>query len=139
MSDGVLTARILSFYSLFSERKTTMTTQTYLRVRCAAAALALALGSALAVAGEASDHMTLRQQTVRFGDLNLHSVEGVTTLYRRINSAAEDVCGPESIPGSRIVSADYRDCVARAVAEAVAKIDRVELSAYYAGTEHHAS
>ena len=120
-----------------------MTTQTYLRVRRAAAALALALalalGSALAVAGEASDHLTLRQQRVRFGDLNLHSVEGVTTLYRRINSAAEDVCGPESIPGSRIVSADYRDCVARAVAEAVAKIDRVELSAYYAGTEHHAS
>ena len=116
-----------------------MTTQTNLRVRGAAAALALALGSALAVAGEASDHTTSRQRTVRFGDLNLHSVEGVATLYRRITSAAEDVCAPASIPGSRIVSPDYMDCVVRAVAEAVAKIDRAELSAYYAGTEHHAS
>ena len=120
-----------------------MTTQTNLGVRRAAIALglalALALGSVLAVAGEASDHTTLRQQTVRFGDLNLHSVEGVATLYRRITSAAEDVCVPAFAPGSRMVSPDYRYCVARAVAEAVAKIDRAELSAYHAGTEHHAS
>jgi UrcA family protein len=115
-----------------------MTTQRNLRVRRAAAALALALGSALAVAGEASDHTTLRQQTVRFGDLNLQSVEGVVTLYRRITSAAEEVCAPSSRPGSRIVSSDYRDCVARAVAEAVAKIGRPELSTLYAWTEHSA-
>jgi UrcA family protein len=107
-------------------------------VRRAAAAFALALGSALAVAGEGSDHTTLRQQTVRFGDLNLHSVEGAATLYRRITSAAEDVCAPSSMPGSRIVSSDYRNCVARAVGEAVAKIDRPELSTLYAWSEHSA-
>jgi UrcA family protein len=107
-------------------------------VRGGVAALELALGSALGVAGEESGQATFRQQTVRFGELNLHPVQGIATLYQRITSAAE-VCAPTSIPGSRIVSPDYRDCVARAVAEAVAKIDRVELNAYYAGTEHHAS
>jgi UrcA family protein len=109
-----------------------MTTQTNLRVRRAAAALALALSSALAVAGEASGHATLRQQTVRFGELNVHTAQGVATLYRRIASAAEEVCAPASLPGSRIVSPDHKHCVARAVAEAIAKIDRVELNAYYA-------
>jgi UrcA family protein len=102
-------------------------------------AIALALGSTLAVAGEASDHTASRQQTVRFGDLNLHSAEGVATLYRRITSAAENVCAPVTIPGSRIVSVDFRDCVARAIAEAVSKIGNEELSAHYARTEHHLS
>jgi UrcA family protein len=100
------------------------------------ALLALTIGSGLAVAGV--DTLS-RSTTVPVGDLNLNSAQGVKALYRRISSAAEQVCGPASMSGSRLVEPDYTACVTRAVTEAFAKIGRPELSAQYARLEHSAS
>ena len=70
-------------------------------------------------------------QIVRFGDLNLNSRAGVEVLYRRIESAARDVCGPAEDPGSRRPSAAWQSCVREAVMTAVHKVDRPLLTAYF--------
>lgn len=75
--------------------------------------------------------------TVRFGDLNLTSPHGVATLYKRIVSAAESVCGPAFITGSLLPRPSYVACRKKAIADAVAKIDRPELTRYYLAREGH--
>src|ERR1700676_3125951 len=45
-------------------------------------------------AGESD--MTVRARTVRYADLNLNTQVGAEVLYRRIESAAEQVCGDVS-------------------------------------------
>jgi UrcA family protein len=71
--------------------------------------------------------------TVRYHDLNLSSPEGVAALYRRIHTAAVDVCkqaeGPQLV--NRIFWNEWNDCVAYAVANAVQAVHNEKLSAYY--------
>ena len=112
-----------------------MTKQTNGRLRCVGAALAVALASSLAVAG--ADTLS-PARTVPFGDLNLSSAQGAEALHRRLTMAAEQVCEPALLPGSRLVPRDYTACVARAVTEAVAKIGHSDFSARYARAEHPA-
>jgi UrcA family protein len=69
--------------------------------------------------------------TVHFGELNLGQPEGAAALYRRIRVAAERVCGEPRLTGSRMVQPDWRACVAQAVSQAVATLDRPTLTAYY--------
>jgi len=68
---------------------------------------------------------------VHFGDLNLASPQGVAALYNRIVYAAEIVCGPKLATGSMIPLPSYIACSKKAIADAVAKIDRVNLTRYY--------
>ncbi|HEV7611185.1 MAG TPA: UrcA family protein [Steroidobacteraceae bacterium] len=77
----------------------------------------------------------LPTKLVRFADLNLHDRDGVELLYRRIQGAARDVCGPSERTGSRIRSAAWQACMANAVKTAVQRVDRPMLTAYY--DEHH--
>jgi UrcA family protein len=72
-------------------------------------------------------------KTVRYYDLNLNSPEGVANLYRRIHTAALDVC--ESVEGPQVISRvfwhGWNKCVAEAVEDAVNGVHNDKLSAYY--------
>jgi UrcA family protein len=86
--------------------------------------------------GMASADVQVRTKSVSYRDLNLANPQGAAALYRRITRAAEEVCGPAEQTGSLLPRPGFRECVRRAIAEAVAKVDRPELSAYHAQREH---
>jgi len=71
-----------------------------------------------------------RQETVRFGDLDLTRPAGAQELYRRITHAARDVCETFS-PGGSAVGISNRVCIDRAIAQAVADIDSPLLTERY--------
>ena len=93
------------------------------------AALTLAGTASLAHADALSD---TEKQIVRYGDLNLATQAGLQALYRRIQNAAADVCGPSTVAGTRIVSAAWKDCVSASVRDAILKVNHPSLTAYYA-------
>lgn len=66
-------------------------------------------------------------RTVKFADLNVASPSGAHVLYMRILAAAQAVCSdyPFATDGNKA------RCVRDAIADAVTKIDRPELSAVY--------
>ena len=90
---------------------------------------ALAAGAQIAHAAEPTD-ASLRHVTVLFSDLNLTSIDGATTLYRRLQSAAESVCAEH---GTRDVRSIFRvrTCESAAMSAAVADINQPTLTAYY--------
>jgi UrcA family protein len=103
------------------------------KLRGAIGAIGLALCSSLAMAGPAAPVAT---RVVSYSELNLSSPQGVATLYRRISRAADEVCGPAEQTGSHVPPRAYRECVARAVNEAIQAVNRPELSAYHAQKQH---
>jgi UrcA family protein len=70
-------------------------------------------------------------KVVHFADLNINNRQGAEELYRRIQGAARDVCGPREYAGSRTPSSAWQACMADAVKTAVQKVDRPLLTAYY--------
>jgi UrcA family protein len=68
---------------------------------------------------------------VSYADLDLNRPTDVKILYRRINLAAEEVCGPRSTTGTNLPLPSWERCVAQAVDATVAKLDRPALSAYH--------
>jgi UrcA family protein len=88
---------------------------------------ALAAGAQIAHAADPTD---LRHVKVLFSDLNLTSIDGATTLYRRLQSAAESVCAEH---GTRDVKSVFRvkACESAAMSAAVAEINQPALTAYY--------
>jgi UrcA family protein len=99
---------------------------------------AVAIG-ALSIAGAgAADQHDPYSASVRFSDLNIHTPEGIATLYRRIRRAAEAVCRPYEIrelaqeTGARI-------CFDDAVANAVKSVNLPSLTAYANTERGHAS
>jgi UrcA family protein len=84
-------------------------------------ALALTL-SALAPNTWAADWSEPPSVTVHYGDLNLSTKQGVETLHRRINSAAQQVCGDGYEPGGIARASVYRHCVHTAADEALEKV-----------------
>jgi UrcA family protein len=70
------------------------------------------------------------QLHVKYGDLNISTTAGANVLYRRIRAAAVQVCG---VPDHRELarSAQAEACTARAVADAVAKVDAPALTRTY--------
>jgi UrcA family protein len=71
-----------------------------------------------------------RQETVKFGDLDLTRPAAAQELYRRIERAASDVCDPY-VPGSYVRSIRYRDCMDQAIGRAVADVAAPLLTARY--------
>ena len=71
-------------------------------------------------------------RTVRYDDLNLATPVGVEALYRRIQDAARDACGPSVVTGTHIVVESWKDCVNTSVRQAVLAVDRPALTTYYA-------
>jgi UrcA family protein len=81
-------------------------------------ATALAVGMLTGVAHSAE----VPAQTVRFQDLNLSTDAGVRVLYKRIQGAANQVCG--DVDGRDLmVARAHKACVDRAVADAVAAVN----------------
>lgn len=80
-------------------------------------ACTLALAASLPAAAAAEP--VVKNETVRFDDLNLASSAGIATLERRINSAARRVCDYYEPRGfSYIMSKDLSDCMDNALASA---------------------
>jgi UrcA family protein len=92
------------------------------------AAATLALGGI----AQADTYPETNSVVVKYGDLNLGSDEGVKSLHRRIRNAAASVCGTleTKILGLRDA---YDDCVTKAIADSVAKVDNPNLSNFHAG------
>jgi len=67
--------------------------------------------------------------TVDFAGIDTSTEAGVQALYRRIRSAAEDVCGPEF--RSPRLTRLRNECVDEAIAAAVADANRAQLSALH--------
>ena len=101
-----------------------------------ALALLAALTGASAAANPSQDEAP--RQAVALADLNLGSPEGVATLYRRIRSAAKQVCAYP--PDFRQLS-DVRDsdaCKALAVDRAVLQLNIPALHALHLAHARHA-
>jgi UrcA family protein len=81
-----------------------------------------------ASAGAASDEPAT--YVVRFADVDLSKIDGTAALYTRIRGAANQVCRPlESRDLGLMVK--YRACVDKAIADAVANVNRPLLSQYH--------
>jgi UrcA family protein len=71
---------------------------------------------------------------VRYSDLDVDTVEGATTLLKRINAAAKSVCAP--LDHGSLASKAQRDaCQGKLTAAAVARVDRPVLLAVYESTQ----
>ena len=71
-----------------------------------------------------------RTYTVRFADLDVSKLEGAKQLYARLRYAAKVVCRPlESAYLWR--TNQYETCMSKAIADAVASVDRPLLSQYH--------
>jgi UrcA family protein len=70
---------------------------------------------------------------VRFADLNLDTRFGVEILFRRIQTAAGEVCKQYLPHGTFLPSAAHRACIRSAELGAVRNVDSPTLTAYYAG------
>lgn len=79
-------------------------------------------------AGPADDAYSL---TVQYADLDLNREAGVARLYSRIQGAARRVCHQQDMD-QLVAVQSYPLCVKRAVAAAVARIDRPLLTDYSA-------
>jgi UrcA family protein len=79
------------------------------------------------------------EQKVSYADLDLTRAESIAPLYRRIHSAAENVCAPfESRELAR--RTHWRACVESAISRAIAQINVPALTAYAdARNDHPAS
>jgi UrcA family protein len=77
------------------------------------------LGSAQAPASDMAN--TQHSVTVNYRDLNLSTLDGATTLYRRITGAARLACGEQG--RSLLEQGDWKSCVQGAIAGAVATVN----------------
>jgi UrcA family protein len=94
------------------------------------AALAGAALLAATAQAQTPDVHQLHTVTVRYGDLNLASTAGATTLYNRIRGAARFVCGEEG-PGID-EHLQWNGCFHATVSDAVGAVHSPLLSALHA-------
>jgi UrcA family protein len=99
-------------------------------IRVAWVTLASAGGSMLVDAAQASDAFdTTPHKVVRFKDLNLNSPEGVAVLYKRIKSAAYDVC--ESPDRYDLSQFKTEICVRDAMSRAIVQVNNPMLTSLH--------
>jgi UrcA family protein len=126
--------RILSYSHLWlktSQQESVMSQITKYLVGAAAALVltaweGVAVGTSLDGAGD-----PLHPITVRYADLDLNQPHDVGVLYHRIRLAADESCGIGEVTGSHLKLPSWKQCVARAVDEAVVSLDRPALTAYH--------
>lgn len=99
------------------------------RASSALALVCCAFASLPAFANAAGDEVP--RLTVSYADLDLTRAEGAQTLYRRLRSAARQVCDAGYDMRALAERARYRACVEKAVEEAVRTIDRDVLTALH--------
>ena len=88
-----------------------------------------ALAAAPIAATHAQGNEIRRSETVRYADLDLANQEGAVTLYRRLHTAALDVCS-DPAEWRYSSAADYQRCVQEAMGGAVASVDQPVLTTY---------
>jgi len=96
--------------------------------RVTATILISALG--LTSVSHAGSPPEVRQVVVHFADLDLTKAEGAATIYRRLQDAAEVVCGRREYRNFARTAA-VEKCRQSAVAKAVVSVDRPALTEYY--------
>ena|SRR5579863_578895 len=74
--------------------------------------------------------------TVRYGDLDLSSDTGTAVLYKRITSAARQVCLDDGERNLGLLAAAYK-CEERAIAHAVQEVNSSKLAMLYAARGNH--
>jgi UrcA family protein len=97
--------------------------------RVLASAILGVFACTLATVCTAADPAAAPQSTVNFADLNVSNLEGAAALYARIERAAREVCRP--LEERHFRSTAHDACVHKAIADAVAKIDRPALFNVY--------
>jgi UrcA family protein len=75
----------------------------------------------------ANEYLT---HVVQFSDLDVSKIEGAKTLYARLRYAAKAVCMPLESAGLW-GDAQHRACMDKAIADAVANVNRPVLSQYH--------
>jgi UrcA family protein len=107
------------------------------RITTTILASALAAGAQIAHGVDPTD-AARRHVVVHFSDLNPTSIEGATTLYRRLQSAAENV---RTEGDTRDLARVFRvkTCVSAAISAAVADINQPALTAYYRAKQGNAN
>ena len=107
------------------------------RITTTILASALAAGAQIAHGADPTD-AARRHVVVHFSDLNPTSIEGATTLYRRLQSAAEKVCTQGE---TRDLATVFRvkACVSGAISAAVADINQPSLTAYFRAKQGRAN
>jgi UrcA family protein len=85
--------------------------------------------TAAAQAGDADDDIP--KQVVKFADLDLDSSAGAFTLYRRIESAAERVCGEQSGVRDLLTAIRLNSCREHAIERAVVIVNSAVLTSLY--------
>jgi len=90
-------------------------------------ASSLVVGLVLNVAHAADAPKSL---TVQFADLDLSKDAGVARLFDRLKGAAKRVCSAQSGGTSLRDQQQYAACVGFALSNAVARVDRPELTEY---------
>jgi UrcA family protein len=92
----------------------------------------LPVAAALALCGVASASTVreLSSVVVKYGDLDLNSVDGVAALHARLRVAARQVCGQLD---SRVLGLreQYELCLSEAVTQSVAKVGNPGLTAFH--------
>ncbi len=95
-------------------------------------AAAAAPQTEIVVTGESNTSLEqVHRVVVRYGDLRLDQPSGVAVLHDRITTAADNACGADHLTGQSYVSPFWRRCVKAAVDEAVAAVNRPDLTAYH--------
>jgi UrcA family protein len=97
-------------------------------LRAAVSVLSLACAAAYA---DAPPVIGSQLELVRFNDLNLDQPRDVARLFKRVNSAADKVCGTRSFAAHYNKLADYEFCYKDTVASVIAHIDRPSVAAYF--------
>lgn len=92
--------------------------------------LFIAVSPALSATPPAADGPSI---TIRYADLNLDRSDGVKRLHKRLQIAAEHVCGDPVSLGRRFVSDAWKVCVGNALDSAITKVDSPALTAYHLG------
>lgn len=98
---------------------------------CSIAASAVSVASTTIFAGSPASGEIRHSTAVQFSSSSFERPRDVAALYHRIAFAADQVCGPRALTGSFSTSPAYRSCYARAVAQAIARVDQPQLTAYY--------
>ena len=107
---------------------TSITSQTKLLTRASIAAFAVCT---CLIAYHASAEPKAKSQSVSYADLDLSKPAGAQTLYKRIQAAARNVCGPVDQYTFVVSAYSFRKCYQAAVAGAVAQVDRPSLTALH--------
>lgn len=107
------------------------------RITTTILAFALAAGAQIAHGADPTD-AARRHIVVHFSDLNPTSIEGATTLYRRLQSAAENVC-TQGDTRDLASASRVKTCVSAAISAAVADIDQPSLTAHYRAKNGYAN